>query len=213
MRPRVDWSLYLVTDRALALGRPIEWVVAEAVAGGVTVVQLREKDCSTREFVALARRLVAMLSPLGVPLIINDRADVALAVGADGLHIGQSDMDYADARRIMGPDAIIGLSAQTTQEAVAAERLDVDCLGVGPIFATTTKEVDNPPWGPEGLRDLRARSRHALVGIGGINASNAASVIRAGADGVAVVSAICSAPDPRNAARELREIITHARKE
>jgi len=203
--------LYLVTDRALSLGRPLEWVVSEAVAGGVTAVQLREKDCATREFVALARRLMILLHPLGVPLIINDRADVALAVKADGLHIGQSDMAYSDARRLMGPDAIIGLSVETPEQAAAAEPLDVDYLGVSPVFATATKDVGAPPWGTDGLRQLRVRSRHVLVGIGGINAANAASVIQAGADGVAVVSAICSAQDPRGAARQLRDIIVRAR--
>ena len=123
-------KLYLVTDRDLSLGRPLEEVVSEAVAGGVTMVQLREKDASTGEFVELARRLMNVLKPLGVPLIINDRVDVALAVDADGVHIGQSDMAYEDARRLLGPGKIIGLSVENMEDLVKANELNVDYVGI-----------------------------------------------------------------------------------
>lgn len=211
MKQSVDWSLYLVTDRPLSLGRPIEEIVLAAVAGGVTAVQLREKECCTREFIALARKLKKLLAPRGVPLLINDRADVALASGADGVHIGQSDMSYHDARALLGPDALIGLSVETPAQSEEAEVWDCDYLGVGPIFPTATKADAARAWGLDQLIELRRTSRHKLVAIGGIGASNAASVAAAGVDGLAVVSAICSAPDPRAAAARLRSIIRDAR--
>ena len=207
MRRRRDWSLYLVTDRRIAGSRPLADVVAAAVRGGVTAVQLREKKCGTREFVELARSLQALLAPCGVPLIVNDRVDVALAAGADGVHVGQSDMDCRDVRRLLGPHAIIGLSVETMEQAVGASALDVDYLGVSPIFSTPTKADTISEWGLGGLAALRRESKHILVAIGGIHPSNVADVIKAGADGIAVVSAICAAPDPEAAARDLRRAI------
>ena len=198
--------LYLVTDRGLSLGRDIEWIVGEAVAGGVSIVQLREKDIDSREFVALGLRLKALLSPLGVPLIINDRVDVALAVDADGVHIGQSDMPYDVARRLLGPDKIIGLSVETLDQVKEANLLDVDYIAVSPVYSTPTKTDTAPPFGLEGLRQAVSLSRHPGVAIGGMNAATAPAVLATGIDGVAVVSAICSAPDPRAAAAELRAI-------
>ena len=211
MRRAADWRLYLVTDRRLAAPRSIEEVVAAAVRGGVTVVQLREKECGTREFVELGRRLKALLAPLGVPLLVNDRADVALAVGADGIHVGQSDLGWRDVRAVLGPDAMIGLSVETMEQAEKAEHSDVDYLGVSPIFDTPTKADTAPAWGLAGLAKSRAASRHVLVAIGGIHAGNAAEVIKAGADGVAVVSAICAAADPEAAAREIRRAMGRGR--
>jgi thiamine-phosphate pyrophosphorylase len=207
VRRAVDWRLYLVTDRKLAANRPIEDVVLAAVRGGVTAVQLREKECETREFVALARRLKEALRPFGVPLIINDRVDVALAARADGVHIGQSDMDFADVRRLAGPELLIGLSVETMQQAVEASRIEVSYLGVSPIFPTPTKTDTAGAWGLDGLASLRARTQQVLVAIGGINAANARQVIEAGADGIAVVSAICTAEDPEAAAHELRAVV------
>ena len=198
--------LYLVTDRGLSLGRDIEWIVGEAVAGGVTIVQLREKDIDTREFVALGLRLKALLSPLGVPLIINDRVDVALAVDADGVHIGQSDMPYDVARRLLGPDKIIGLSVETLDQVKEANLLDVDYIAVSPVYSTPTKTDTAPPFGLEGLRQAVSLSRHPGVAIGGMNAATAPAVLATGIDGIAVVSAICSAPDPRAAAAALRAL-------
>ena len=145
-------KLYLVTDRPLSLGRDIEEIVREAVAGGVTMVQLREKDCPTGEFVALAKRLKALLAPLGVPLIINDRVDVALAVDADGVHIGQSDMPYEVARRLLGKEKIIGLSVENFRDLEVANTLDVDYVGISPVYGTPTKSDTAEPFGLEGLR-------------------------------------------------------------
>ena len=213
MPDRRDFRLYLVTDRSLCLGRRLETIVAAAVCGGVTAVQVRDKNCPTQEYIDIARRVKSVLQPIGVPLIINDRLDVALAAGADGVHIGQDDMPYSEARRILGPAAIIGLSVESPQQAAEAEGIDVDYLGVSPIFATPTKPDTRSLWGIEGLRALRSRSRRVLVAIGGLNAENAGAVIEAGADGIAVVSAICSAPAPEEAARELRRVIDRARRE
>lgn len=200
-------KLYLVTDRPLSLGRSLEEIVGEAVAGGATMVQLREKEAPTGEFVALARRLKALLAPLGIPLIINDRVDVALAADADGVHIGQSDMAYEDTRRLLGAEKIIGLSVENFEDLERANSLDVDYIGISPVYGTPTKSDTATPFGLEGLREAVRRSVHPTVAIGGMNASTIGEVMMAGADGVAVVSAICSAPSPRKAAEELKEIV------
>lgn len=200
-------KLYLVTDRELSLGRSLEEVVSEAVKGGVTVVQLREKDASTGEFIELARRLMKLLKPLRIPLIINDRVDVALAVNADGVHIGQSDMSYEDARRLLGPDKIIGLSVENFKDVEAANALDVDYIGISPVYGTPTKTDTAEPFGLEGLRKAVQMSVHPTVAIGGMNASTIAEVMAAGTDGVAVVSAICSAENTRKATSDLRAIV------
>lgn len=206
-----DLSLYLVTNRPLCRGRDLEAVVTAAVKGGATMVQLREKTASTREFVELARRLHGLLRPLGVPLLVNDRVDVALAAGVEGAHIGQSDMEYADARRLLGQDAIIGLTIDSEEELLAAEALDVDYLGVGPVFPTQTKIDHATPWGIEGIARARKLTRHKFVAIGSVSKDSAAALIQAGADGVAVVSAICSADDPEAATRELRQAVEAGR--
>ena len=203
-------KLYLVTDRDLSLGRSLEEVVSEAVKGGVTIVQLREKEASTGEFVALARRLMKLLKPLNIPLIINDRVDVALAVDADGVHIGQSDMAYADARRLLGPDKIIGLSVESLEDLEAANALDVDYVGISPVYGTPTKTDTAEPFGLEGLRKAVEMSVHPTVAIGGMNARTIGEVMEAGADGVAVVSALCSAEDISKAAKELKAIVEAA---
>ena len=208
---RIDYSLYLVTDRALARGRPLADVVRAAVAGGVTCVQLREKEASAREFAAAARELVALLRPLGVPLIVNDRIDVALAAGADGVHVGQQDLSVADARRLGPPGWIVGVSAESVEDAVRAEREGADYVGASPVFATPTKTDHAAPLGLDGLRLLRAAVKLPLVAIGGIHAGNARETVRAGADGLAVVSAIVAADDPRAAAEILRREIAAAK--
>jgi len=204
-------SLYLVTDAAACGRRSVEEVVAAALSGGVTMVLVRDKDLPDGEFIGLVRRLVTLTRPAGVPLIVNDRVALAREAGADGVHIGQSDMPYAEARRRLGKGAIIGLSVETLAQAEEAAGWDVDYLGVSPVFATPTKADAARPWGLARLPELRRRSRHVLVGIGGINAANAADVIAAGMDGVAVVSAICAAPDPAAAAAALRAAVTRAR--
>lgn len=204
-------GLYLVTDRGLCGAKPLDDVVLQAVRGGAVCVQLREKELSTRAFIAEALRIKALLAPFRVPLIINDRLDVALAVGAAGVHVGQEDMPYATARRLLGEGALIGLSVETWEEVEEAQALDVAYLGVSPIFATPTKRDTRGAWGLEGLARIRAFSRHPLVAIGGLHGGNAAAAVAAGADAVAVVSAICAAPDPYGAARELSAIIATAR--
>jgi thiamine-phosphate pyrophosphorylase len=211
MKKLFDFSLYLVTDRALSGQKPIEEVVSSAVKGGVTAVQLREKTSSTSEFIELAFKLKRILVPLNIPLIINDRLDVALAANADGIHIGQNDMSYNNVRRLMGPDAIIGLSVETIQQAIEAENFDADYLGVSPVFQTPTKTDMVSQWGIKGLKELRKRSSHKLIAIGGINQSNADAVLNAGADGLAVVSAICSSADPEEASKQLSAIISKNR--
>jgi len=199
-------GIYLVTDRAMCGKRPVFEVVAEAVRGGVRMVQVREKELSTRAFIDEARRIKEVLAPLRVPLIINDRVDVALAVGADGVHLGQNDMPPKEARKIMGEEAIIGLSVETWEDVLKAEAEEVNYLGVSPIFPTPTKTDTKGVWGIEGLRRIREFSRHPLVAIGGLKVDNMIPVLEAGADAIAVVSAICAAPDPFFAARSLYEI-------
>jgi thiamine-phosphate pyrophosphorylase len=201
----------LVTDRELCRARRLEDVVLQAVAGGVDCVQLREKQLATRDFVEQAERLQPLLRDVGVPLIINDRIDIAMAVGADGVHLGQGDMPVPLARQMLGPDAIIGLSVENWEEVERAEELRVDYLGVSPVFETPTKTDTKDAWGLSGLTRIKSLSRHPLVAIGGLNLANIADVVRAGADGIAVVSAICSALDPKAAARELTQCIEGAR--
>ena len=205
-------GLYLVTDRGLCGNRLLEDVAHQALVGGAACIQLREKDVSTRFFVEEARKMKALAARFRVPLIINDRIDVALASEADGVHIGQDDMPYAEARKLMGPEAIIGLSVETWDDVVAAEALDVNYLGVSPIFETPTKTDMKGNWGLEGLARIKAYSRHPLVAIGGLNASNAKEAVMAGADCIAVVSAICAASDPLLASREINDIIQAALK-
>jgi len=195
--------LHLVTDSALCGARGMLAVVEAAVRGGVTCVQLREKSLDTRAFVERARALKAWLLPLGVPLLINDRVDVALACGADGVHVGQSDMAPEDVRRLM-PGGLIGLSVESLAQLDAAERAPVDYYGISPVFATRSKHDAAPALGLDGLRAIRAGTRRPLVAIGGIDAGNAAQVMAAGADGLAVVSALCSSADPEATARDLR---------
>jgi len=212
MKPEpVDYGLYLVTDRGLSRGRSTIEVVAAAVRGGVTVVQFREKEAETRDFVKEALAVRRLLEDRGIPMIVNDRIDVALAVSADGVHLGQKDMPIAMARKILGPDKIIGISAESVADAVAAEMAGADYLGVSPVYATPTKTDTAAALGLEGLRQIREAVDLPLVGIGGLNARNAAEAIRHGADGVAVVSAIVSADDPEKAARELSRIVAEAK--
>ncbi|RPH87708.1 MAG: thiamine phosphate synthase [Deltaproteobacteria bacterium] len=204
-------GVYLVTDRGLCRNRSLQDIVLQAVQGGAAYVQLRDKDLSTRDFVEEAIAVKKLLLPFHVPLIINDRIDVALACGADGVHIGQEDMSYATARKLMGEKAIIGLSVETWADVEASQNLDVYYIGVSPVFATPTKTDTKEPWGLEGLRKIKSFSRHPLVAIGGINESNARTVVKAGADCLAVVSAVCSADDPAAAVAKLQSIINEER--
>lgn len=205
--PSFDLSLYLVTDRSLSLGRSLESVVEEAVKGGVTMVQLREKDCSTKAFYDLSIRMKTILKPYRIPLIINDRLDIALACDAEGLHIGQSDMPYPVARKLLGKDKIIGLSVENIEDAIAANELDIDYIGISPVYSTATKTDTATALGLEGIRNIMNISKHPSVGIGGIDHTNTNAILSAGANGISVVSAIMSANDPQESARQLKQII------
>ncbi len=209
-RPAPDLSVYVVTDRALARGRPLEDVVAAAIRGGATAIQLREKEASTREFLDLALRVRALTRDAGAILIVNDRIDVALAADADGAHVGQNDMPARIARRLLGPDRILGVSGSNPEDAARGEADGADYIGAT-VFATPTKADFDPPLGESGLRDVVRAVHVPVVAIGGIHAGNAGGLVRAGAAGVAVVSAVMSAADPEAAARELRSVVDAAR--
>jgi thiamine-phosphate pyrophosphorylase len=194
------YQLCLVTDRSLANGRSLAGIVAAAVKGGVTMVQLRDKTASTRAFIEDARALKALLAPPRVPLLVNDRIDVALAAGANGAHVGQGDMPVALARKLLGPKAIVGLSITQSAEARAEDVEFADYLGVGPIFPQLTTPDAAPTLGLEGLAEIRRITSKPIVAIGGVTAANVRAVRSAGADGVAVASAIMGAQDPMAAA-------------
>ena len=210
----VDLRLYALLDPAVAGGRSLA-DLAQRIANSATLVQLRDKTGSTRAMVDEARALRTVLEPKGVPLLINDRVDVALAAEADGVHIGQDDMAPADARLLLGRNAIIGLSVKTVDQARSAPLDKLDYVAIGGVFGTTSKNNTSVPIGLAGLRAIvqaiRARDpNYPVCAIAGINAGNAADVIAAGADGVAVISALSLAPDPDKAAQELRAVVHHA---
>lgn len=202
-----DPSLCLVTDRGMLSGISLPELVETAVTNGVTIVQLREKEASTREFIQLAFDLKKVLDPLNIPLIINDRVDVALAADASGVHLGQNDMPVSIARKLLGSEKIIGLSVETEADLETVDALKPDYLGVSPIFKTPTKTDTHGEWGLDGLKNVSQQTDFKLVAIGGINRETAGPVLKNGADGLAVVSAICAADEPGKAAAELRRII------
>ena len=204
---RESLRLCLVTDRGFLRGTSLSDVVAAAVKGGVTSVQLREKTLDIIAFAELGRAIKELLLPLGVPLIINDHAEVAAAVGADGLHVGQSDLPAEAARALLGPNATIGLSITAIEQLRKPDIRFADYLGVGPIFATPTKPDAAAPMGLDGLVAARKMSALPIVAIGGISQENAAETIAAGANGIAVVSAIMGAADPEQAARALARAV------
>jgi thiamine-phosphate pyrophosphorylase len=209
---RVDLRLYALVDPERAGGRDLAVLARLVAQGGATLVQLRDKHSDTRLMVARARAIKAELAPLNVPLLINDRIDVALAAGADGAHVGQDDMAVEDARRLLGADAIIGLSVKTVEQAETAPLDLLDYVGIGGVFATSSKDNPSPPIGPSGLARIvsvfrRRAPKFPVCGIAGIDASNAGEAIAAGADGVAVISALSRKDDPRAAARDLRGVV------
>lgn len=212
----VDLRLYALVDPAVAGGRPLADLAAR-IASSATLVQLRDKHGSTRAMVEEARALRAVLEPKGVPLLINDRVDVALAAEADGVHIGQDDLAPADARLLLGRGAIIGLSIKTVEQARAAPLDLLNYVAIGGVYSTTSKDNKAAPIGVAGLRAIveaiRAREpNYPICAIAGITSGNAANVISAGADGVAVISALSLAPDPAKAAQELRAVVDSALK-
>lgn len=209
----VNWSLYLITDRRIAGNRHMVDIVRDAIQGGVTVVQFREKTATTHEMIDLAHELHQVTLSVGVPLIVNDRVDVALAVDAEGVHVGPpDDMPAATARRLLGEHRIIGVSADSPEIARQAVRDGADYVGVGDIYGTTSKGDAGNPIGLSGLKAIVEACSVPVVGIGGINHRNAAAVIESGASGVAVISAILSADDPAAASGALRKRIDDARK-
>ena len=202
-----DYRLYLVTDEHQDIEQ-LEFVIREAIAGGVTMVQLREKHGDIQAFIQRAKAVKPMLKAAGIPLIINDRVDVALAVDADGVHLGQSDMPADIARRLIGEDKILGLSVENEKQLEAAQSLPVDYLGLSAIFPTPTKTNTVYAWGLDGLAKASKYSQLPLVAIGGINESNIRSVVEAGADGIALVSAICHADSPKDASQQLLTLMS-----
>jgi len=210
-KARVNYSLYLVTDSALAMGRPLLDVVRAAVDGGVTCVQVREKEIPSRAYIDRLLSVRALLRERAIPLFVNDRVDIALAVEADGIHLGQTDMPLAMAKRVAAGRLVVGVSCEAPGDALDAERGGADYVSVSPVFATPTKTDTAPALRIQGVRAIRSAVRLPVVAIGGINGTNAGDIIRAGADGICVVSAIVSAPDPRAAAASLRGIVEGAR--
>jgi thiamine-phosphate pyrophosphorylase len=209
---RLDLRLNAIVDPERGGGYALADLAARCVRGGSTLVQLRDKHSETRALIEEARAIKRALTPFAVPFVVNDRVDVAMAAGADGVHLGQDDMAVEDARRLLGANAIIGLSIKSVEEAEAARFDLVDYVGSGGVYATSSKQQKNAPIGPVGLaRIIAALRRRAptlpVCGIAGIDASNAAEVIAAGADGVAVISALSLVPDPEAAARQLRDIV------
>ena len=205
--PAGTFTLYLVTDAGLSRGRSHQSIVESAIRGGVTIVQYREKDASTRLMIQEAEEILRLCRAAGVPFIVNDRIDVALAVDADGAHVGQDDMPASTARRLLGPGKILGVSAGSAEEARKAVADGADYIGASPVFSTPTKLDAPPPLGIEGLRMMTRAMKVPVVAIGGINSTNAAAMIEAGAAGVAVVSAIVAADDVEAAARALRAAV------
>lgn len=206
-KPFPDFSLYVITDAGLSRGRPIPLVVEEAIAGGATCVQLREKEATTRELYNLAVKLRQLLRDKGVTFIVNDRVDIAIAASADGVHLGEDDLPPEVARRILPSHMLLGFSPEGVEQAVRAQDAGVDYLGIGAVYGTGTKPDAGKAIGIEGLARVCRAVKIPVVGIGGITAENAREVIRAGAVGVAVVSSVVSAPHIPAAARKIaREV-------
>jgi thiamine-phosphate pyrophosphorylase len=212
---QLDLRLYAIVDPQHTGGHDLVRLACAVAAGGATAVQLRDKVNSVADMIEEARTLKAALAPLNVPLIVNDRVDVALAVGADGVHVGQDDMAVQEARRALGPAPFIGLSIRTVEQAAAAPLSLLDYVGIGGVYSTTSKSSGKLPIGLEGLRQvvqvLRSRiGNFPSCGIAGITAANAEPVIAAGATGVAVISALSHCSDPQAAARDLRAVVDTA---
>lgn len=197
-----DYTLYLVTDRDVLRGRDLIKCIEESILGGVTLVQLREKNVTSREFYEIAIKVKEVTSKYNVPLIINDRLDIALAIDADGLHIGQKDLPASVARKILGKDKILGVSAATLKEAIKAEKDGADYLGVGAVFSTSTKK-DTRDVSYETLSSITASVNIPVVAIGGINENNVTKLKGSNIDGIAVVSCILGKEDVKGAAEKM----------
>ncbi|MBB4278597.1 thiamine phosphate synthase [Rhizobium mongolense] len=208
---RFDLSLYLVLDPGLCAGTGMVNTALAAVSGGATIIQLRDKQAGTASLIKTGRALKAALAETGALLIVNDDAEAAIAIDADGLHVGQNDMTARDARKQIGSSMILGLSVETEELAAAIDPAIVDYAGIGPVFATSTKPDHKPPIGIDGVARLAGACRVPAVAIGGLTATHAEDVLAAGAKGLAVVSAICGTPDPRQAAASISDAIRKAR--
>jgi thiamine-phosphate pyrophosphorylase len=208
---RFDLSLYLVLDPDLCAGIGMVKTARAAVAGGATMVQLRDKDADTASLVATGRALKMALEGTGAVLIVNDDVEAAIAIGADGIHVGQEDMDARAVRAMIGPDMILGLSVETEALAAAVDPMLVDYVGIGPVFATPTKPDHKAPIGFDGLTRLVRVSAVPAVAIGGLKMQHVAPVLAAGAKGLAVVSAICGTPDPEEATLRIADAIRRER--
>lgn len=202
-----SWGLYVVTDRSLTKGRPLEVVVDAALAGGAKAIQLREKDLSTRDLYELVERLLPIVRGRGACLLINDRVDLTLALPIDGVHLSRTSLPPAETRALLGPARLIGVSCHSLEEAIEAERGKADFIVFGPLFPTPSKAAYGPPVGLARLREVRRLVRLPILGIGGITASNAASVMAAQADGTAVISAVMTADDPADTVSALLHAI------
>jgi len=200
----LDFHLYVITDRGLSLGRSNEEVVEAAIAGGADIIQLRDKELTTKQLLQEALKLKDIVRRSGIPFIINDRVDLAMAVDADGVHLGQDDLPLEYARKLLGNDKIIGISAQDAEQALQAERNSADYIAVSAIFPTATKP-DAVSLGLKTITDIKKNVSVPVVAIGGIKEENAALVAEAGADCIAVISAVVSAVDIEQAAKNLRE--------
>lgn len=202
MKNNIDYSLYLVTDRKILGDRDLNKSVTEAIEGGVSLVQLREKDIDTRDFYNVAKDLKAITDSENIPLLINDRLDIALAVDATGVHLGQKDMPMLKAREILGDEKIIGISVATVEEAIKAEKDGADYLGVGAMFQTNSK-LDTRSVSLDTLKKIKETVKIPVVAIGGINESNIEALKEANIDGVAIISAILGKDDITKACKEL----------
>lgn len=209
--PEVDWSVYVITDRGAAGDRSLVEVVRAAIRGGATVVQLRDKSATTREMIELGRALHGVTAPAGVPLIVNDRLDVALAIDAEGVHVGLDDMPVPLARRLLGPGRLVGYSPDSVEAALRGQRQGADYLGIGDVFGTPSKPDAGEPIGLEGLAAVAEAVSIPVVAIGGITLENAAAAVRVGAAGVAVISAVVGAEEPEVAARRMRCAVSAGR--
>lgn len=208
----MNLDLYVITDETISGGRSHAGIARQAALGGADVIQLRDKTCSTLELLRTARDLRSIIRKSGTLFIVNDRLDVAMASGADGVHFGQDDMRVSTARQLAPPGFIIGVSVGTTGEAMEAERDGADYLAISPTFSTASKDDAGPGRGLDRLREIRGAVSIPVIAIGGINRGNVRDVIAAGADGVAVISAVVASPDITVAARELKDLVKECKR-
>ena len=208
----MDFGLYVITDETIGGGRSHAAIARQAVSGGADIIQLRDKNRSCAELIPVGREIAAITRNAGAVFIVNDRLDTAIACGADGVHLGQDDIRVSTARQLAPPGFVIGVSVGTVDEAVEAEREGADYLALSPTFSTASKDDAGPGYGLDRLREIRRAVSIPVIAIGGINRQNVQDVIAAGADGIAVISAVVASPDIMAAARELKELVQAGRR-